>query len=95
MKNPPANAGDARDMGLIPESGRAPGGACGNLLLYSCLESSMDRGTWRTTVHEPAESWTQLSIHIYTTFKINLVCIKIFFSLRLFEITLHFVHFLE
>ena len=90
VKNPPANAGDTRDVGLIPESERAPKVANGNLLLYSCLESSMDGGTWRATVHEAAESWTQLSIHIYTAFKINLVCIKkIFFSLGLFEITLY------
>ena len=39
--DPPANAGDA---GLIPESGRFPGGGNGNLLQYSCLENSMDRG---------------------------------------------------
>ena len=44
VKNPPANAGDARDMGLIPESGRSPGGGHGNPLQYSCLENPMDRG---------------------------------------------------
>ena len=37
VKNPPANAGDARDTGLISESGRSRGGGNGNLLLYSCL----------------------------------------------------------
>ena len=37
VKNPPTNAGDARDTGLISESGRSPGGGNGNLLLYSCL----------------------------------------------------------
>ena len=46
VKNPPANAGDAREVGSIPESGRFPGGGPGNLLRYSCLEKSMNRGTW-------------------------------------------------
>ena len=45
VKNPPANAGDVRDAGLIPGSGRSPGGGHGNPLQYSCLENSMDRGT--------------------------------------------------
>ena len=46
-KNPSANAGDARDVGLIPGSGRSPGGGHGNPLQYSCLKISMDRGAWR------------------------------------------------
>ena len=50
-KNPPANAGDIRDLGLIPGSGRSPGGSYGNTLQYSCLENSMDRGAWWSTVH--------------------------------------------
>ena len=37
VKNPPANAGDARDMGSIPGSGRSPGGGHGNSIQYSCL----------------------------------------------------------
>ena len=43
----PANAGDIRDAGLIPGSGRSPGGGHGNSLQYSCLENLMDRGAWR------------------------------------------------
>ena len=43
-KNPPANAGDIKDMGSIPESGRSPDGWHGNPLQYSCLEISMNRG---------------------------------------------------
>ena len=39
IKNPPANAGDIRDVCLIPGWGRSPGGAYGNLLQYSCLEN--------------------------------------------------------
>ena len=48
-KNSPANAGDIRDVGLIPGSGRSPGGGPGNPLQYSCLENPMDRGaSWAT-----------------------------------------------
>ena len=43
VKNPPANAGDA---GLIPGSGRPPGGGNGNPLQYSCLGNPTDRGAW-------------------------------------------------
>ena len=56
VKNPPASAGDARDMGLIPELGRSLGGGHGNPLQYSCLENSMDRGAWWATVHGVAQS---------------------------------------
>ena len=45
VKNQPANAGDSRDAGLIPDSGRFPGVGNDNLLQYSCLENLMDRGT--------------------------------------------------
>ena len=47
IKNPPANTGDVRDMGLIPELARSLGGGHGNTLQYSCLENPMDRGAWR------------------------------------------------
>ena len=43
VKNTPANAGNARDPGLIPGSGRSPGKGNGNPLQYSCLENPMDR----------------------------------------------------
>ena len=55
VKNRPANAGDIRDMGSIPGSGRYPGGGHGNLLQYSCLEKSTDRGAWWATVHGVTE----------------------------------------
>ena len=61
MKNPPANVGDTRDMGSIPGSGRAPGGGNGNLLWYSCLENSMDRGVWQAIVHGVAKGQSRLS----------------------------------
>ena len=58
IKNPPANAGGAGDLGLIPGSGRSPGGGHGNPLQYSCLENPMNRGTWWATVHGVAKSQT-------------------------------------
>ena len=58
VKNPPANAGDVRDLGLIPQSGRSPGGGHGNPGQYSCLENLMDREAWWATIHRVAKSWT-------------------------------------
>ena len=58
VKNLPANAGDARDVGLIPGLGRSPGGGNGNLLQYSCLENITDRRAWQVTVHRVAKNWT-------------------------------------
>ena len=58
VKNPPANAGDIRDSGLIVGSGRSPEGGYGNPVRYSGLENPMDRGVWRATVHRIAKSWT-------------------------------------
>ena len=55
VRNPPANAGDIRDVGSIPGSGRSPGEGNGNPLQYSCLENPMDRGTWWFTVHRVAK----------------------------------------
>ena len=51
VKNPLANAEDTRDLGSIPGWGRSPGVGNGNLLQYSCLENSTDRGAWWATVH--------------------------------------------
>ena len=50
VKNLPASAGDMRDLGLIPGSGRSPGGGQGNPLQYSCLGKPKDRGAWQATV---------------------------------------------
>ena len=60
VNNPPANAGDIRDLGSVPESGKSPGGGPGNPLQYSCLEKLMDRGAWQATVHRVAQSQIQL-----------------------------------
>ena len=59
VKNLPASEGDAGNKGSIPGSGRAPGGGNGNLLQYSCLENSMDRGALWATVHGVAKSRTR------------------------------------
>ena len=56
VKNLPANAGDIRDMGSIPRSGRSPERGNGNPLQYSCLENPMDRGALRATIHRVTES---------------------------------------
>ena len=56
VKNPPVDAGDVRAMGLIPGSGRSPGGGHANPLQYSCLQNPMDRGALWATVHSRKES---------------------------------------
>ena len=63
VKNLPANAGDVRDTGSMPGSGRSPGGGEGNSFQSSCLESPMDRGAWTVwaTVHRATKSRIQLS----------------------------------
>ena len=66
QKNPPANAGDTREMGSIPGSGRSLGVGNCNPLQYSYLENSMDRGAWRATVNGVAMSRTRLSMHTHT-----------------------------
>ena len=55
VKNLGANAGETRDTGSIPGAGGSPGEGNGNLLHYSCLENSMEGGTWWATVHGVAE----------------------------------------
>ena len=55
VKNLPANAGDP---GSMPWLRRSPGEGNGNPLQYSCLENSMDREAWQTTVHEVAKNQT-------------------------------------
>ena len=53
VKNSPANSGDA---GSIPRLGRSPGVGNGNTVQYSCLENSMDGGTWQASIHGMTES---------------------------------------
>ena len=60
VRNQLANPGDAGAVGLIPVSGRSPGGGNGSPLQYSCLANPMDRGAWWATVHGATKSWTRL-----------------------------------
>ena len=57
-KESSCSAGDTGDAGLIPGSGRSPGGGHGNPLQYSCLENAMHRGAWTSTVHRISKSQT-------------------------------------
>ena len=61
VKSSPANAGDARDVGLIPGLGRSPGERNGNPLQYSCLVNPMDRGVWRAIVHGVTKNQSRLT----------------------------------
>ena len=56
VKNPPANAGELRDAGSVPGSGRYPGGEHVNPLQCSCLENPMDRTAWQATVQRVEKS---------------------------------------
>jgi len=58
VKNSSASAGDARDTGLIPGSGRLPGGRNVNPLQYSCLQNPINRGAWWATIHRVTKSQT-------------------------------------
>ena len=60
VKTLPANEEDLRDSGLIPRSGRSPGGGHGKPLQYSCLENPMDRGACWAIVHSVTKNQTQL-----------------------------------
>ena len=62
VKNLPVNAGDLRDLGLIPGLGRSPGGGHGNPLQYSCLENPMGRGAgW--ALNRKANCMTEVTEH--------------------------------
>jgi len=60
VKNPPASAGDMRNVGSIPGSGRSPGGGYGNPLQSCCLENPLDRGACWAIIHRVKKSWTRL-----------------------------------
>ena len=65
VKNLPANAGDLRDVGSIPGSGRSPGEVHGNPLQRSCLENPMDRGAWWATVHRVTKTGVIKHAHVH------------------------------
>ena len=76
VKNPPANAGDIRDMDLIPRLGRSPGEGHGNLLQYSFLSNPMDRGAWQPRVPESQTRLKQLGTHIRVQIIYNAVLVS-------------------
>ena len=78
VKNLLANAGDARDAGLIPGLGRSPQVGYGSPLQYSCLGNLMDRGAWQAIVHGAEKSSTCLSTPTSTHPFLNPVFLKIF-----------------
>ena len=65
VKNPPANPGDARSVGLIFRLGRSPGEGNGYPLQYSCLGNPMDRGAWWATVRGVTKSQAELSVRAH------------------------------
>ena len=60
VKNPPARAGNIRDVGSIAESGKSPGEGHGNPVNIHTWEITVDRGARQATVHRVIQSWTQL-----------------------------------
>ena len=74
VKNLPASADDARDVGSILRLGRCPGGGNGMPsppFQYSCLENFMGRGAWWVVVHGAAKNWTWLRDSMHTRDKKN------------------------
>ena len=76
VKNPPANAGNIREIGSIPGSGRSPRGGPGNPLQYSCLENPRDRGTWQATVPRVTQSQTRLKCLSAHAVSVGRICQK-------------------
>ena len=66
VKNLPATAGGTGDVGLVPGSGRFPGGENGNSLQYSCWKNSRDGGAWWAIVrgHKESDTTEPLGKHI-------------------------------
>ena len=64
IKNLSANAGDTRDASSIPVLGRSSTVGNDNPLQYSCLENSMGRGVWKTTIHRATKNQTHTQVHI-------------------------------
>ena len=69
VKNPPTNAGDTRDVGSIPESGRSLGVGNGDPFQYSCLENSRDRGAWSVGYSPWGHKGSDTTDHTHTTLR--------------------------
>ena len=74
VKNLCAKAGDAKDAGVIPGSERSHEAGNGNPLQYSCLETSMDRGSWQAAVHGVAESDRTKHACVNAKVKLDNIC---------------------
>ena len=85
VKNPPANAVDRGDMGLICGSRRSLGRGHGNPLQYSCLENSMAREAWWAAVYGAAKSWTRLSINDHRVLSKNFSTVPSFLGFNLYQ----------
>ena len=77
VRNLASTVGDIRDAGLIPRTGRSPGGGHGNPLQYSCLENPMDRGVQWAIVHRVAKSRIQLK---RLNSSIKIFCFNLYFA---------------
>ena len=83
VKNLPANAGDAGDLGSVPGLGKSPAEGDGNALQDSCLKSSVGREAWQAAVLGVAKSQTWLSTHTYKCFSCtNMMSFNLHDSLR-------------
>jgi len=76
-KESACNAGNARDVGSIPGSGRSPEGGNSNPLQYSCMENPMGRGAWQAIVHRIAKSRTRLNTHALSSVQ-SFCCVQLF-----------------
>ena len=89
IMNLPANAGVARDKGLIPGSGISPGVGNGNPLQCSCPENPLDGGAWQATVHRVVKSQTRLSDFTFILSRRGLNDGKLLGAGRSIELYLH------
>ena len=71
VKNPPANAGNEREMGSISGSGRSSGGGNSNPLLHSCFGHPMEKGPWRATVYEVTNTYDVVNELAHVTIYYN------------------------
>ena len=93
VKNLPANRGDAREAGLTPGSGRAPGVGNGNPFRHCCLENSLDIGAWQATVYGVTKSRTQLSNYFHEILDSELICNALYSFFHFFLLIFEFFAF--
>ena len=86
VKNLPVGAGDARDVGSVPGSGRSPGVGSDNPLQYSCWDNPMDRGACRATVHGVAKSQTRVCTYLWSSQVRKSEYSKIYWAMSLYTI---------